>query len=87
MAIFLTICGHFCGNDIDIFHKIEIQMVILKCFVCLNLNWIKSYEIISGQSTFLHTWKCTEVTLAIFSKFCGCVMTHLIRENAGKRFF
>ena len=45
---FLTVCGHFCGNNIAIFHKIEIQTVILKCCVYLNLNWIKIYEIISG---------------------------------------
>ena len=45
---FLTVCGHFCDNNIAIFHIIEIQTVILKCFVYLNLNWIKSYEIISG---------------------------------------
>jgi hypothetical protein len=37
---FLTICGHFYGNYIDIFYKTEIQTVILRCLVCLNLNWI-----------------------------------------------
>ena len=38
----------FFGNYIDIFHKTEIQTIILRCLVCLNLNWIKSYDIISG---------------------------------------
>ena len=33
---------------IDIFHKTEIQTVILRCLVCLNLNWVKSYFIIIG---------------------------------------
>ena len=45
---FLTIYGHFYGNYIDIIHKPEIQTVILRCLVCLNLNWIKSYGIIIG---------------------------------------
>ena len=35
----------FFGNYIKIFHKIEIQTVILTCLVCKNLNWIKSYNI------------------------------------------
>ena len=38
----------FFGNYIVIFHKTEIQTVILRCSVCLNLNWIKSYDIIIG---------------------------------------
>ena len=41
---FWTICGHFFGNYIDIFHKTEIPTVILRCIVCRNLNWIKSYN-------------------------------------------
>ena len=41
---FLTICGHFYGNYIDIFHKTEIQMVILRCLMSLNFNWFKSYD-------------------------------------------
>ena len=45
---FLTICGHFFGNYIDIFHKTEIQTVILRCILCLNVNWIKSYDAISS---------------------------------------
>ena len=47
MAIFDHLWSFF-GNYIDIFHKTEIQTVILRCLVCLNLNWIKSYDIISG---------------------------------------
>ena len=41
---FTTIYGHFFANYIDIFHKTEIQTVILRCLVCKNLNWIKSYN-------------------------------------------
>ena len=41
---FSNISGHFFGCYIDIFHKTEIQTVILRCLVCKNLNWIKSYD-------------------------------------------
>ena len=41
---FLTIYGHFLGNNIDIFHKTEIQTVHLRCLVCKNLNHIISYN-------------------------------------------
>ena len=54
---FSTISCHFFGNYIDIFHKTEIQTVILRCLVCLNLNWIKSYDIIIGWNKFFHAWK------------------------------
>ena len=41
---FTTIYGHVFANYIDIFHKTEIQTVILRCLVCLNLNLVKSYD-------------------------------------------
>jgi hypothetical protein len=41
-----TISGHFFANYIDVFHKTEDQTVILRCLTCLNLNWIKSYDIL-----------------------------------------
>ena len=34
----------FFANCMLIFHKIEIQMVILRCLTSLNLNWYKSYD-------------------------------------------
>ena len=43
---FRTIYGHFLANYIKIYHKTEIQTVILRCLVCQFLNWIKSYDII-----------------------------------------
>ena len=52
---FSTICVHFFGNYIDIFHKTEIQMVILRCLVCLNLNRVKSDDI---KIIFFLAWKC-----------------------------
>ena len=45
---FFTICGHFYGNYIDIFHKTEFQTVILRCLEFLNIDSIKSYDIISS---------------------------------------
>ena len=41
---FLTICGHLFGKYIDIFHKTEIQTDILRCLMCKNINWTKSYH-------------------------------------------
>ena len=38
----------FFGNYMAIFHKTEIQTVILRCLLGLNLNWINSYDVISG---------------------------------------
>ena len=37
------ICPFF-ANHIFIFHKTEIQTVILRCLISLNLNWYKSYD-------------------------------------------
>ena len=35
--------GHFFAICIFIFHKTEVQTVILRCLTGLNLNWFKSY--------------------------------------------
>ena len=42
---FMTLTGHFFANYINIFHKIELPTIILMCLTCLNLIWIKSYDI------------------------------------------
>ena len=34
----------FCANWMIIFHKNEIQTVILRCLTCLYLSWFKSYD-------------------------------------------
>ena len=47
-----TISSHFFAIYINIFHKTEIQTVILRCLVSLNLNWIKSYGIILVKIIF-----------------------------------
>ena len=74
---FLTICGHLFGNYIHIFHKTEIQTVILRCLVGLNLNWIKSYGIILVQIFFFHAWKCIISGLVWESE-----IWHLLRKPA-----
>ena len=43
MAILWPILAIF-GIYINIFQKIEIQTMILRCLVIQNLNWIKSYD-------------------------------------------
>ena len=48
-----TISGHFLANYMKIFHKKEVQTVILRCLVCLNLNWIKDYDIILVKKKFM----------------------------------
>ena len=49
----------FPTSYIEVFHKTEVQTVILRCLVCLNLNWIKSDNIILVKNFFFfHTWKC-----------------------------
>ena len=41
---FTTISGQFFANYMIIFHKTEVQTVILRCLTSLNLNWYKSYD-------------------------------------------
>ena len=38
-----TVSGHFFAICIFIFHKTEVQTVILRCLMGLNCNWFKSY--------------------------------------------
>ena len=41
---FTTISGHFCVNYVKIFHKMEVQTVILRCLTSLNHDWYNSYD-------------------------------------------
>ena len=40
---FMTISGHFSASYIEILHKTEVQTVILRCLMGLNLDWFKIY--------------------------------------------
>ena len=53
---FTALSVHFLANYINIFHKIELQMIILMFLKCLNLIWIKIYNIkhISFISCFFY---------------------------------
>ena len=42
----MTVFGHFFENFMNIFYKTEVQRVILRCLVSLNLNWIRRNYII-----------------------------------------
>ena len=42
-ADFTTISGHFSANCMFIFHKKEVQTVILRCLKGLNIDWFKNY--------------------------------------------
>ena len=44
----------FFANYMNIFHKTEIQTVILRCIVGLNPNWIKSNDMITVKILFFH---------------------------------
>ena len=56
---FPTISNHFSTNYKNIFHKTEFQTVILRCWLGLNPNWFKSYEI-----------KCKYFCFHFFFQFC-----------------
>ena len=66
---FMTISAHFSANYIDNFHKTEVLMVILRCIVGLNLNWIKSNNMILVKIYFCHAWKCIISGLIYRSEF------------------
>ena len=52
----------FFANYMFIFHKTEIQTVILRCLMVLNLNWFKSYGL-----------KCSKTQIFPFPFFCDSV--------------
>ena len=49
---FRSISSHFFGDYSYIFHKNQVQKVILKCLTCLNLIWIKGYNIKHAKGNF-----------------------------------
>ena len=44
-----TISSHFFANYMNIFHKIEVQMVIFRCWRGPYPNWFKSYDTIAKK--------------------------------------
>ena len=54
------VSGHFLAICIFIFHKTEVQMVILRCLTGLNLNWFKSYGLrckLRPKTSSANFWK------------------------------
>ena len=96
---FTTIYGRCSANCNKIFHKTEVQTVILRYLVYLCLDWIKSYDIILVKNIFfsclkmhynraiLPKWILASpketsshlFKMAIFPKFFGTFMRHIIR--------
>ena len=66
---FLTLSNHFFANYMNLFHKkTEVQTVILRCWMGLNLSWFKSHD--TKRKCF---------TLLVFFLFCyNCVMFPII---------
>ena len=54
---FTTISSHFFANNI--FHKTEVQTVILRCWTGLKPNWFKSYD--TNEKTRKNTKKITQM--------------------------
>ena len=57
--------GHFFAICIFIFHKTEVQTVILRCLMGLYLNWLKSYGL-----------KCRKMQIFPFPFLCDFVQKH-----------
>ena len=60
-----TVSGHFIAICIFIFHKTEVQAVILRCSMGLNFNWFKIYGL-----------KCSKKQIFPFPFFCDFVQKH-----------
>ena len=60
----------FFANCMVIFHKNEIQTVILRCLMSLNLNWFKSYDTkYKYFHFFFFLWFCAKTEVCIFCMF------------------
>jgi hypothetical protein len=68
-GLFTTISGHSFANCISIFHKTEVQTIILRSLTGLNLNWLKSY--VTKCKHFHFLFFCDFVK----KKFAFCVIT------------
>ena len=55
---FPTLCSHCFANYMNIFHKTEVQTVILRCWMVLYLNWFKSY-----------LWQKTQIFISLSVSF------------------
>ena len=68
----------FIAISMVIFHKTEIQTVILRCITGLNCNWVKSYETKHKYFCFwifAILYKNTRFRFCVFCIFVFCVIT------------
>ena len=66
---FSTFSGYFFANYMNIFHKTEVQMAILRCLVCLDIILVISYDIFGLKSLLFHAWICIISVVKYRSKF------------------
>ena len=60
----------FFANCMVIFHKNEIQTVILRCFRSLNLNWYNSYDTKRKNAKNAKEWFCTKLQKSKNGNIC-----------------
>ena len=70
---FLTISNQFSAIYINIFHKTEVQMVILRCWTGLYLNWFKCYDTKCHYFNFRFLRFCDKKHFCVFFAFLGFV--------------
>ena len=66
---FKIISGYFLANYIHVFYKTEDQMVILRSLICLNLNWIKAYDIFYWLRYFFSCLQMHDLRGTLWSEF------------------
>ena len=58
-----------------IFHKTEVQTVILRCLTGLNSDWFKGYDTKCKYFHFGFLQFCTKTLICIFCNFAFCVIS------------
>ena len=77
IANFTTISGHFVANCMFIFHKKEVQKVILRCLMGLNTNWFKNYGLrckLRPRASLANFQNITDFTTISSHFFANCIV-------------
>ena len=78
-AYFRLISHHFFANDMIIFHKTEVQKIVLRCLTGLNSDWFNSYDTKCKYfhfSFFAILYKNTHLHF-----LCFCALSHNFCTN------
>ena len=78
-AYLKPISSHFFANYMIVFHKTEVQKIILRCLMGLNSNWFNSYDtkhIYFHFRIFAILYKNTHLSF-----WCFCVLCHNFCTN------